>query len=231
MDDETYLIFLSHKVEVKEEVQALKEGLEFYGVEAFVAHADIFPGTEWQKEILDALDHMDAFVPILTEGFRDSEWTDQEVGYAIAADVPIIPLRIDLDPYGFMGKYQGLSCDWENAPSEIISALIDDPDLVDAFIDAVAGCPDYASANRLSEILPSIETLSADQVSRLVSVFNDNEQIGNSYGFNGTNPSTHGDGLPALLSEVTGRDVQLSKDWQDRYRVQPTWFGTYKTFS
>ena len=104
MDDETYLIFLSHKVEVKEEVQALKEGLEFYGVEAFVAHADIFPGTEWQKEILDALDHMDAFVPILTEGFRDSEWTDQEVGYAIAADVPIIPLRIDLDPYGFHGQ-------------------------------------------------------------------------------------------------------------------------------
>ena len=130
-----------------------------------------------------------------------------------------------------MGKYQGLSCDWENAPSEIISALIDDPDLVDAFIDAVAKCPDYASANRLSEILPSIETLTPAQTSRLVSVFNENQQVGSSYGFNGINPSTHGDGLPALLSEVTGRDVQLSKDWQDRYRVQPTWFGTYKTFS
>ena len=231
MDDETYLIFLSHKVEVKEEVQALKEGLEFYGIEAFVAHSDIEPGTDWQDEILGALEDMDAFVPILTEGFRDSPWTDQEVGYAIAAEVPIIPLRVDMDPYGFIGKYQGLSCDWNNAPMEIIAALIDNPKMVDAFIDAVSECPDYGSANRLSEILPSIQELTEAQISRLVSVFNDNEQIGNSYGFNGTNPSTHGDGLPALLSEVTGRDVQLSKDWQDRYRVQPTWFGTYKTFS
>ena len=209
MDDEGYLIFLSHKVEVKKEVQALKEGLEFYGVEAFVAHSDIDPGTEWQDEILAALHDMKAFVPILTKGFRDSHWTDQEVGYAVAADVPIIPLRIDLDPYGFMGKYQGLSCDWENAPSEIISALIDDPNLVDAFIDAVSECPDFASANRLSEILPSIEALKEAQISRLVSVFNENEQIRNSYGFNGTNPSNHGEGLPALMSGLTGRDFRL----------------------
>ena len=30
MGDETYLIFLSHKAEVKKEVLALKKGLEFY---------------------------------------------------------------------------------------------------------------------------------------------------------------------------------------------------------
>ena len=48
MPDEPYLIFLSHIAEVKKEVQKLKEGLEKYGVEAFVAHSDINPGTEWE---------------------------------------------------------------------------------------------------------------------------------------------------------------------------------------
>ena len=115
-EDQVFLIFLSHKAEVKDKVQVLKEGLEEYGVEAFVADSDIDPGTEWQEEILGALEDMDAFVPVLTEDFSDSPWTDQEVGYAIARGVPIIPLRLGVDPYGFMGKYQGLSCSWEEAP-------------------------------------------------------------------------------------------------------------------
>ena len=84
MDEGGFLIFLSHKAEVKKEVQALKDGLEEYGVEAFLAHSDIFPGTEWQEEILGALEEMDAFVPVLTKGFNDSPWTDQEVGFAIS---------------------------------------------------------------------------------------------------------------------------------------------------
>ena len=230
LDRETYLIFLSHKVEVKEEAHALKEGLEFYGVEAFVAHSDIDPGTEWQDEILGALEDMDAFVPILTEGFRDSQWTDQEVGYAIASEVPIIPLRMDLDPYGFMGKYQGLSCDWNNASPEIIRALIHDPKLVDAFINATSECRNFASANRLAEMLPSIETLTDAQVSRLVSVFNENEQIVSSYGFNGTTPNTHGEGLPALLREVTGHSFLLKEGFEGRLYIQPPSIWIYRAY-
>ena len=231
MDEESYLVFLSHKVEVKEQVQALKERLEFYGVEAFVAHSDIVPGTEWQDRILAELEDMNAFVPILTEGFHDSQWTDQEVGFAIANEVPIVPLRIGLDPYGFMGKYQGLSCSWSDAPREIISALTHDSKLVDVFVDAVSDCPNFASANRLSEILPSIEELTDAQVSRLVSIFNKHEQIRNSYGFNGTRPSEYGDGLPGFLSDLTGRDVPLREIWEDQYYILPPGPRGYGPFS
>ena len=217
--DEMFLIFLSHKDEVKNEVQALKEGLEEYGVEAFVAHSDIFPGTEWQEKILEALKAMDAFVPILTKDFRDSIWTDQEVGYAISREVTIIPLRLGLDPYGFMGKYQGLSCAWKDAPREIIEALIDDPRIVDGFIEAVADCPDYATANRLADILPSIVELTDEQVSGLVKAFNENSQISDSYGFNGQLEWRFGDGLAVFLSGKTQRKFEVKKDSKGCYRI------------
>ena len=147
MVDQSYLfIFLSHKDEIKDEVQKLKEGLERYGVNAFVAHSDIPAGTEWQNEILGALEDMDAFVPVLTKDFPDSPWTDQEVGYAIAKGVPIVPIRLGLDPYGFMGKFQALTCEWKDAPKEIITALTLYPSFVNTLIDTVAECSDYDTA-------------------------------------------------------------------------------------
>lgn len=45
---------------------------------------------------------------ILMPGFQESRWCDQEVGFAVGRDVLVIPLRKGLDPYGFIGKYQGI---------------------------------------------------------------------------------------------------------------------------
>ena len=211
MGDYGYLVFLSHKAEVKSQIYVLKQGLEEYGVEAFVAHADIDPGTEWQEEILGALEVMDAFVPVLTEGFRDSQWTDQEVGYAIARGVRIIPLRLGVDPYGFMGKYQGLTCDWEDAPEEIIRALMVDPAMVDAYIDSLTQCPNYATANKLAGCLENIQDVTPNQVSNLMSAFNNNQQIYKSWGFNGLYPVEHGQGLAEHLSNITGKAFEIEK--------------------
>ena len=224
-DDEVFLIFLSHVTAVKEEVQGLKEGLEEYGVEAFVADSDIHPGTEWQEEILGALEDMDAFVPILTEGFRDSQWTDQEVGYAIAGDVPIISLMLGADPHGFIGRYQGLRCGWQDAPAEIIKALADNALLVDGFIEAVSACENFDTANRLAEILPSIAELPNEQVAGLVSAFNENEQVSGSYGFGGTWPDEYG-GLAVHLSRLIGQEFELGRDSEGRKYIGPGpfWF-------
>lgn len=231
MADEPYLIFLSHKAEVRGQVQNLKEGLESYGVEAFVAHSDIYPGAEWQEEILEVLEDMDAFVPILTKDFRDSEWTDQEVGYALAREVPIIPLIVGMNPYGFIGKYQGIKCSWKDAPMEIVKALMDDSEMVDTFINAVFDCQSLTQANRLSRILPSIEGLTKEQVSRMVAAFKENEFVNNSYGFNGTRPSQFGDGLPALLSEITEQPFGLRKDLRDRFYIDPPLYWGYRVFT
>ncbi len=102
-------LFLSHKSEYKVETASLKESLRTYGITAFVAHEDIEPTKEWLHEIEKALNTMDALTALLTERFAESSWTDQEVGFAVGRHIPIIPIRLGKDPYGFMGKIQAIA--------------------------------------------------------------------------------------------------------------------------
>ena len=179
-------------------------GLEHFGVSAFVAHEDIRPTTEWQEKILEALDTMQAFVALLTDGFRDSQWTDQEIGYALCREVPIIPVRLGTDPYGFIGKIQALSCEWITLPFEIVRLLIgEDESMTDAFIDAVQNCESYSDANALGVLLGDIDSLTDSQGTRLVNAYNSNRQVSESYGFNGSRPSTYGLGLVEHLNRAT----------------------------
>lgn len=103
-----FKLFISHLASFKKTIGILKLELEKYGISSFVAHEDIEPTKEWQIEIEKGLFSMDALCAVLMPGFKESNWTDQEVGVAVGRNVLIIPIRRGLDPYGFIGKYQGL---------------------------------------------------------------------------------------------------------------------------
>jgi hypothetical protein len=109
-----YKLFLSHLASFKVTISQLKNELEKYGISSFVAHEDIEPAKEWQVEIEKGLFSMDALCAILMPGFNDSKWTDQEIGFALGRELLIIPVRKDLDPYGFIGKYQGIQAKGKN---------------------------------------------------------------------------------------------------------------------
>jgi hypothetical protein len=51
---------------------------------------NIPPTLEWHVEIERALYNMDAFLAIHTPGFKDSFWTQQEIGFAVGRGVKII---------------------------------------------------------------------------------------------------------------------------------------------
>jgi hypothetical protein len=205
-----YRVFLSHKAEVKKETAELKARLALFGISGFVAHQDISPTREWQDEIEHALRSMDAFVALLTERFRESNWTDQEVGFALGREVPIIAIRLGKDPYGFIGKFQALSCDWDSAPKEVVRLLLKRPAMIDAFIGAAQRCSSFDHGNILAEALPHIEHLSEQLVERLVTAFNANAELRGSFGFNGTKPRYYGDGLATHLTRLTGREYRFS---------------------
>lgn len=209
-DKDCFRVFLSHKAEVKKETSALKENLRLYGVSCFVAHEDIHPTKEWQNEIENALHTMDSFVALLTDEFHDSLWTDQEVGFAFGRGVPIISVKLGKDPYGFIGKFQALSCTWEKAPTEIAKILIKKEPMVNAYISAIQNCSNYDGANKLAELLPFLERLSETQIEKLLKAFNENGQVYDSYGFNGKNPRYYGDGLVYHLRRITNIDFKLS---------------------
>lgn len=109
-----FKLFVSHLASFKKTIGILKKELEKYGISSFVAHEDIEPTKEWQDEIEKGLFSMDALCAVLMPGFKDSNWTDQEVGVAIGRNVLIIPIRKQLDPYGFIGKFQGFQAVGKN---------------------------------------------------------------------------------------------------------------------
>ena len=201
---EGFRVFLSHKAEVKTEATKLKEQLRLFGVSCFVAHEDIHPTKDWQNEIENALSSMDALVALMTENFQDSDWTDQEVGYAFGRGVPIVSIKLGKDPYGFIGKFQALSCSWDNAAKELVKILIGHDRMLNAYINSVQNCESFEHGNTLAEILPFIDRLSVQQVDLLIHAFSENGQLGSSYGFTGSRPRTHGDGLAHHLSRLTG---------------------------
>lgn len=205
-----FRVFLSHKSEVKKETSILKEDLKLYGITSFVAHEDIHPTKEWQNEIENALHTKDSFVVLLTSGFHNSNWTDQEVGFAISRGVPIISVKLGMDPYGFIGKFQALSCTWAEAPSEIAKLLIKREPMVNAYINAIRVCSDYDDANKLAELLPFIERFSETQIEVIMKAFNDNSQVYDSYGFNGQNKKRFGDGLLFHLQRLSDISLQVS---------------------
>jgi len=198
-------VFLSHKATVKENTSQLKQAFARCGIAAFVAHEDIEPTEEWQREIERALFSMDALVALLSEDFHDSNWTDQEVGVAIGRGVPLIAVRLGMDPYGLMGKGQGLGgCSWgdPNAIAVKVFRLLhkrlpDKSRLFECALSAYAQSESFAdSAWKVEHLLSVFESLSTDQVGRVVEVYRANGQ--NTSSFRGRNL------LQSLLKKWTG---------------------------
>ena len=179
----TIRIFISHTHEHKVNATELQESLNSYGIASFVAHEDIEPMKEWETEIERALFSMDMLVALVTEKFSESRWTDQEVGVAFGRKVPIVPVRLGKDPYGFMGKYQAISgsIGISQIAKEIFRYVLGNVELkasaTDAFIIALANSESYSMSNSLAIHLPEIDRLFPEQEESLVSAFNSNDQV------------------------------------------------------
>jgi hypothetical protein len=207
-DQDCFRLFATHKTEVKKETAKLKEQLRKYGISCFVAHEDIQPTKEWQGEIENALATMDAFVALMTENFHDSLWVDQEVGFAFGRGVPIIAVKLGRDPYGFIGKFQALSCNWDEVAKEITKIIIKHKNMINPYIKTIKVAGDYDQSNNLSELLPLIDNLTEQQAIDLVKAFNENGQVRDSYGFSGEKPNSYGYGLVHHLTRLTGKKYE-----------------------
>lgn len=101
-------IFISYSSKDKKTVGLLKKNLDGWNFDCFLAHEDIEPLREWIEVIKEHLRNCDVFILFITNNFKESEWTDQETGWAIANNRFIIPLQVDMPPYGFLNHIQGL---------------------------------------------------------------------------------------------------------------------------
>lgn len=201
-------VFISHVAKYKTLATEIKEGLADFEIASFVAHEDIEPTAEWQTEIERALFSMGMLVALLTDGFNESKWTDQEVGVALGRRVPIVSVALGVDPYGFIGKHQaipGISKNRDQILNGLLGVLFKmdgiREEAVDALIKKVAGAYNYDHANSLARYLPMIDHLSLDQEQELVKAFDTNSQVYDAYGFN--------PGIVDHLKRWTGKNYRI----------------------
>lgn len=193
-------LFLSHVSVYKVRIEELKSVLSRYGISAFVAHEDIEPNREWQNEIELALDSMHALCALLTPEFHGSDWTDQEVGFALGRGVPVISVRLGLDPYGFIGKNQGLGGKLDStAPlaSSILGILMREDRtksiMCDALVGALVRATSFATAKQVATALLAVKGLSLGQLGRLKTAARENLQVQGSWG------------VPEIIDQLTSR--------------------------
>ena len=100
--------FISYASDIKRTAGKIKEYLDKYGFNCFLAHEDIPPQTEWPSEILKALERCDLFLPLLTPGFITSFYCQQETGFAYCREVEILPVMIFKAPMGMIADIQAV---------------------------------------------------------------------------------------------------------------------------
>jgi TIR domain len=187
-----YKVFISHSSKIKAKANKLKEALYHYSMSGFVAHEDIEPTKEWQLVIENALSTCDAVVPLINEDFPNSLWTDQEVGIGYALRKTIIPVRLGMDPYGFMGKFQGLQGtnkkDLEIA-EEIFKLLINSDEnnerISKAIIIKFINSSSFREAIDTMDLLQHVTFINEDLLEKLRIARENNDQIYKSIGVPG----------------------------------------------
>lgn len=178
-------LFISHRDSAKALAHELAKQLTRLGVTSFVAHDTIEPDEDWQHEIETALHTMDVMLALLTDGFFESAWTNQEIGFALAKGVPMISLKIDsVDPAGFTRNRQAIkgrrgkhSVCSESVFDTILKRLDGKPVLRRALITRFTGAWNFDAAGKCFAGVEALENLSDAEVDELVRVFNENDQL------------------------------------------------------
>lgn len=169
-----FRLFISHLNKDKRSAGNLKGALTRYGISAFVAHEDIAPTKEWLDEIEKALFSMDALAAILSPGFHNSNWTDHEVGFSLGRGVLVLPIRYGLDPYGLIGKYQGLQAKdrhLREVAKSVFDALLLNPQtrakLVGCLVDQFVVCGSREIALAKLELLLGAEEVLPEGLAKI----------------------------------------------------------------
>lgn len=177
-------VFLSYSTVDGELAGRIKNELESFGLSVFMAHEDINPSEEWQKTILENIEDCDVFMSLLTQEFKESDWTDQETGIAFVNGKVIIPIKVDIDPYGFIGKFQALRLNRSNIPDgakTIVNTILDKDELkekmVDSLIERFVDSWSYDDAGIKAELLLKLDGLTQKRIERIVEGTLENRQI------------------------------------------------------
>mgnify|MGYP001610573014 FL=1 len=168
-----------------------KQGFRNYaGFSVFLAHEDIAPALEWELKIIKNLKESDIIVPLITGNYRNSEFTDQELGMALAWEKIIFPIKLsNINPYGFIKKIQALKCPPNenciiNAIATIVFVLTENKEfnkfkeiVTDSLTIALNKSSSFNTTRIVIRMLTKIKYFNKDQIQRLREAIRTNNQV------------------------------------------------------
>jgi hypothetical protein len=177
-------VFMSHLAAHQAFIGRVAYWLKEDGIAPFVAHTSIDVSSQWMVEIEKALLTCDATVVFLHDGFHASNWCDQEVGFAMARRVPIIPIELGVLPYGFMGKFQAMR-GLKSTDSELADAISDrlatlpatKTKMTEGTVNALERSYSYARTRHIYARLTQLDGFTPDQLDRLLLACKNNNQV------------------------------------------------------
>ena len=89
-----YIFFISHSTkDAKKYVGAIVRIFEKCGIQSFIADRDAPVGSILPNEVKKAIEKSELFLVFITKQSKSSPWVNQEIGYALGKEVPVIPLK------------------------------------------------------------------------------------------------------------------------------------------
>lgn len=180
-------VFISHSPSLRATAVEINEWLGRWGLDGFLARNGPQRGTEQVDATAVALDSCHALVALLHDGFRGSDWCDQEVGVAVGRGVPVIPVRIGVNPYGFLTTVPAIPWPTAMLPEpkvarSIVARLLADERtearVVDAIVRRVATASTYGHASELVTFLAaSGAAVGPEHLARLRAAQRDNRHV------------------------------------------------------
>ena len=177
-------LFCSHLAEHKQEVGLVGDALARYGIEPFIAHDSIAPSQEWIDVIEAALDDCDAMIVFLHDGFIESKWCDQEVGWALSRKRPVLPLNYGIHPYGFLGRLQDQPCAGASphrVATYVLDWLVKTPSLHGrlgrGLVEAFVHSPSWNFTRSVVPYLEGMNTIEDDDLTRMERAAQDNVNV------------------------------------------------------
>lgn len=188
-------VFISHIHQVREFAGNVKQVLASrYAMTAFVAHNDINPSRRWRDSIKSALATCHVFVALLDEGFHKSQWCDQEVGWALARRIPILPVHPvgydrDNGRNGFLEEHQDVCLDGAGGSTEerwladkIFESFVSPhPKIADiqvkVIVEAFVRSGSFNSTRRFWKLIENQPVIATEQLRRLEYAVNSNRQV------------------------------------------------------
>lgn len=201
-------VFVSHSHLDYDKAVWVKEDLERYGLEVFIAHKDIAPSLEWRDEIVSQIKGCDLFVALLTSNYKASPWCDQECGIAYANRKPMLPVAIELMPYGFLERFQAMFWDAtdtrKNRTNLIETVLRRLPIPTESIVTGFVTSDTFAEAAMAFGLPLRRPDLTKEQIRRVAAAWFTNSQIRGSGVARKMLPQfyeRHGDKLPVALRD------------------------------